>query len=476
MTKPRFRTDSGNATLALIAMVATLAAAGAAGAADPDAPKRDPAAAPHAAAQDTTGEQTWLDVVSVLQLAARQSRTAIVVASEEAAAAADVRKAQAGWWPSVDFKAQYNYRDNPVLVGTEDFNFPSQQKRNVEYQISAREVLWNGGRRSLAVDAARQREEAVRAAGRADLQHSQLAALDAYFSVLALGGNAHVLDQREGALRAHLEVVTDLYDQGLTARNDLLETQVRLRQVEDARAALEHRRQVALQDLNRQLGRDPGALAALPDSLSAPPPLPGDRDSLLTAASERNAALRAAALKVAADETAARLARRAWWPTLFVGAYHSYTENDFLIYPYLNAVLAGVTWDVFDGGSRSADTQRAEAAVAAAARDHVEAQRSVIVAVDAAWRRWDQARREERTARANVAAAAENLRIVADQYQAGVARSSDVLDAEALLAESLFDVVTRHYAIYEAQASLLVSAGWDLVDFYAGGATATEGR
>ena len=39
-----------------------------------------------------------------------------------------------------------------------------------------------------------------------------------------------------------------------------------------------------------------------------------------------------------------------------------------------------------------------------------------------------------RTARANVAASLENLRIVSDQYRAGIARSSDVLDAETLLA------------------------------------------
>jgi len=327
-----------------------------------------------------------------------------------------------------------------------------------------------------AVDAAQQREEAVRAVGRADLQQSQLDALDAYLGVLELAGSTRVLKQRLEALHAHLDVAKDLYAQGLTARNDLLETEVRLRQIEDSQAALEHRRQVALQDLNQRLGRDPQAGAMFPDSLPGPPPLPGDRDSLLTTASEGNAFLRAAALQLAAGRAAAQLARRAWWPTLFVGAYHAYTENSYLVYPHLNAVLAGVTWDVFDGGSRSADTQRAEAAVTVAARDHLETQRAVVVAVDSAWRRWDQAQREERTACANVAASTENLRIVTDQYKAGVARSSDVLDAEALLAQSRFDVVTRHYAIYAAQASLLVAAGWDLVDFYAGKFAAMEGR
>jgi len=56
---------------------------------------------------------------------------------------------------------------------------------------------------------------------------------------------------------------------------------------------------------------------------------------------------------------------------------------------------------------------------------------------------------------------------VEDQYRSGLARSSDVLDAETLLAQSRFDVINRHYASYWNQARLLATAGSDPAEFYA---------
>lgn len=409
-----------------------------------------------------------LDVAGVLRLAAAQSRAAVTAAADSSGAAAATRRAEAGWYPAVDFGAQYILRDNPVEVGFGSLTFAQVPRRNAQYALEARELVWDGGRRSLAVAAARRGEAAVRAAGAADVQGAQLEALASYLDVLDLTGSAAVLRERLAALRAHLAVASDLLVHGLVARNDVLATEVRVREVEDAAQAVASRRTVAARDLSRLLGREPDEAAMLPDSLPAPPPLPGDREALRAAALADNPSLRAAALRLAVGRTAADLARRAWRPSLYVGASHAWQQNGLLVHPHVNALVAGVSWDVFDGGARGADVRLAEARVIAAARDRLEVERGVAVAVEAAWSAWEQAGREERTARANVAASAENLRIVEDQYRAGLARSGDVLDAEALLAASRYGVVTKHNATYRAQAALLAAAGHDLVAFYSG--------
>ncbi len=451
MKRPRARGRCGRPALGLAAMVVLACGRGWAAEAEP-------------------GER--LDLMQVLRLATTQSQAAVVAAADQEAAQAAVRRAQAAWWPSVSFAADYTVRDHPVEVGVSTFQFAQTPKSNGEFTLSAQQLLWNGGQRSLAIAAARRQEEAVQAGGQANVQQAQLAALDAFLGTLELTGDGHVLDQRLAALNAHLEVVDNLFSQGLTTRNDLLETQVRVRQVEDSIQAAAHSRATTLQDLNRQLGRAPDTPAALPDSLPAAPPLRESRDELLAAAGRENASLKAAASRLEAGRTSARLARRAWFPSLFVAGMHYYQENEVLVYPHVNSVMAGVSWDIFDGGARGADSRAAAARVAAAARNHLEVERAVTVALDGAWRAWDQARREERTAHANVAATLENLRIVEDQYRQGLARSSDVLDAEALLAASRFEVVTKHYATYRAQARLLVAAGRDLTGFYAAGRTA----
>ena len=91
------------------------------------------------------------------------------------------------------------------------------------------------------------------------------------------------------------------------------------------------------------------------------------------------------------------------------------------------------------------------------------------LAVGQALRDYDEAQREVETARANVAASEENLRIIQDQYKEGLARTTDVLDAESVLAESRYGVVRMHYEAYARQAVLLAAMGEDLAAFYEAG-------
>jgi outer membrane protein TolC len=76
------------------------------------------------------------------------------------------------------------------------------------------------------------------------------------------------------------------------------------------------------------------------------------------------------------------------------------------------------------------------------------------------------------TARTNVNASEENLRIIQDQYKEGLARTTDVLDAVTVLAESRWQVVQMHYRAYARQAALLASMGEDLPAFYEKGLAA----
>jgi len=427
---------------------------------------------PRAAAQDAAAP---LDLPTLLRLVADGSQAAATAAADLEAATAGIDRSRAHWWPSVDLSGQYTWRDNPIEAQAGTFSFPTTEQNNGQYALEARELVYDGGRRSLAVDAAERRAEAVRLGGAAAVQQAQLEAVDAYLAILELTGSRRVLESRRQALEAHQRTVQDLFDQGLTARNDLLETGVRVRAVDDQLQAVDDRLAVARGDLNRRLGRDPQSPLALPDSLPPPPALAGGRDALLADAVQANARLLAADARHAAGLGELALARRAWFPSLFVGAQHAYVQNQYLVHESLNMVTAGVAWNLFDGGVRKADIRRAEAATASTARDRLEVERAVGVAVDDAWRRWEQAHRELGTARADVEAAGENLRIVEDQYREGVARSSDVLDAETLLARARFDVVRRHYQTYRAQADLLTAAGRDLAAFY-GGAPAGAGK
>ncbi len=421
------------------------------------------------------GQEAPLTPGQVAALAARQSFASTQAVSDSMAAAADVRHARSTWYPTVDFQGQYITRDNQPEITAGPLTFPMGNQSNGEFSLTARELLWNGGQRGLAVKAARHNLASVRAAGLSRIQNAQLDALARYLDAMNLQGQAGVLDRSLASLDKHLQEARDLYDHGLVARNDLLETRVRRDQVRDARAAVDDRLAVVLQDLNRMLGRDPLTPVTLPDTLAVafePQQLaPGDPDTLLAG----NLRVRAAAEAEHTARVLADLARRAWLPNVFAAASHTWQDNDALVYPHVNSLAVGVSWNLFDGGARTAGTAKAEAATITAARACREAERAARVAFDQARRALEQARREEATAHASVAAAAENLRIVSDQYRQGLARSSDVLDAEALLAQSRLQALVKHHDGILAAARLAAVTGRDPASIFTDTAITAQG-
>ncbi len=410
---------------------------------------------------------TLMTLPRVLALAARHSLAARIAPYDSLEARAEVKRAGASWWPRIDADASYIVRDNPVEAVFGNDRFPFAQKSNATYGIHLKETLFNGGQRQLSVQAAKQSAEAAAASSWVSIRQAQLDALGAYLQVLRLKGQAEVLQQRHEAVSAHRKVAQDLYDQGLVARNDLLETQVRESEIEDAEQALHDARISAMQDLNRILGREISAELVLPDSLGPAPSLEDSCEELLLTADTQNPRLQATRAQLQAALTREKLANREYWPEFYLSLGHSYEENRYMAYPHVNAVVAGMSWKLFEGGARRAKIQEAQAEAARTAQTLEDARRGVSVAVDAAWRQWKQTLREEATARSNVRSAQTNLQIVEDQYRTGLARSSDVLDAEVLLADSRYAVITRHYESYWNQARLLATAGKNPAEFYA---------
>jgi outer membrane protein TolC len=155
------------------------------------------------------------------------------------------------------------------------------------------------------------------------------------------------------------------------------------------------------------------------------------------------------------------------YPTLIAQASHTYQQNRYLLYPNANFLLLGLNWQAYDGGIRQANVREAEIAVAKTQQEIADLHRQLAIRVDRAYLDYLQALREAVTAETNVKASEENLRIVEDQYKAGLAKSTDVLDAESTLAESRFALVNQHYNAYLKQGTLLAVADEDLPTFYA---------
>ena len=344
---------------------------------------------------------------------------------------------------------------------------PVAQKSAWSYQLKADYLLFDFGLRASALAAARAQERAVDLGGRDQVRRAQAEVAARYLGALELQARMEVAAQREQAIQDHLKDARSLLAQGLVARNDVLRAEVALRGVKDAQRALADGLRSAREGLNVALGQPPTAALALPGTLGDPPALPWDEEAVRRRAVTGNEGLRALQAKVQATRAQTRLRGRDCLPKVVASLEHDYQENEYLLHPQQNALFLGVSWQLFDGGARSARLSQARAEQDVASRELLEASRQAENAAVQARRAFTQALAEAGSARADVAAAQENLRILKEQYRLGVAKGADVLDAETLLADARFSLADRRTRAFTQQAALLAILGEDLAAFYA---------
>lgn len=344
---------------------------------------------------------------------------------------------------------------------------PVAQNASWRYQVTASYLLFDFGKRSSALEASLGKEAAVDLRGREEVRRAQAQAAGRYLALFDLKARRAVVAQRLQALGDHLKDAEALFDQGVVARNDVLRTQVALREVQDAGRALDTAMASAWDALDVAMGLPPGTPGALPESLPDPRPLPWDEARIRARAAEGNQGVKALDAKARAASSEVAYRKRDFAPDVVAQLGHAYEENTFLVHQQQTSFYLGLSWKVFDGGARSARVSKARAQEDTARRELLEARRGAESAAVAAYRDYKDALAEMATAKANVEAAQENLRIVSEQYQQAYAKSADVLDAEAVLAESRFSLSDRLCRAYAAQAGLLAVLGEDMEAFFA---------
>ena len=419
-------------------------------------------------AAQPAGAQEVLTLQRALRLTAEHSMAADVGRLNIVSAKLGTDQAESSYYPSLDLSVSHVDLNNTPTFVLGPVIFPSADKVYWQYSITVGEVLWDGGRRSWAMKASRARERAAAFLRSDSVRKAQAEVTGRYVALLTLVAQQDVVAMRTKALEDHLRIVQDLFQQGVVARNDLLRTEVALRSVGDQASSLEAARATAVEALNKAMGLPPKADSVLPPGLPPPPVIAWDDATCRQRALDNNEGLKTLAAKSEALQDVVILGGREFYPELVAQYSHSYTQNQYLLYPYVNSLFVGLSFNVFDGGAKTAKVRMARTDVEKAQRELTESKREVEMAVGQQLRDFKESLKETETARANVDSAAENLRIIEDQYKEGLARTIDVLDAESVLAESRFSEAQTYYQAYVKQAALLAAMGEDLASFYGG--------
>lgn len=321
--------------------------------------------------------------------------------------------------------------------------------------------LW--GRTALQTQASAAQAEAAAANLAATQLALQLTAAEQYTSLRRLALDARLLEQTLAAYARSLSLTQNQYDAGLVARADVIQAQIQHESV---------RSQMATNQQQQALARNALALLAgttaaqwgwkLPDDAPLPEP-PAIPRQLVASLLLQRPDIAAASQSVAAANARLGMAQTAWLPDIRLNAsaglqgsgWSQFIESPLRVWS-LGPTLAA---SLFDGGSRRAATAQAQAdydAQAAAWRAAVlQAVQEVEDALASAqWLHTRQAHQQQL-----LQLSRDNLRVVQNQYEAGMVSYLDVVTAQNLALSSQRSALELQAQRLQASMQLVAALG-----------------
>ncbi len=405
-------------------------------------------------------------VSEALQTSPRLDRLGALAAAAEAGE----RGARAERWPRLDVGGGYQRRSNvPELRIAQPSLDPTVPARlvtiypnipdNWQLQAGLAWPIYTGGRIGGQIEAAAQGRAAAgfdREAARDDLVFE---VKHAYWSLVSAREAARVFTEAIRALEAHLADARNLERFGMAARNDVLAVEVQRDRAELNQIEAEAAADVAEADLRRLLGA-PGETRVEPtEPLEAVPAGKLDVEALVAEAGSARPDRAALVARIAAADAIVGVERGARLPQVALTGGYLYANPNRVVIPpeekWTDTWDVGVslTWNVFDGGRRSASSARATAEAEAARQQLREIDRGIRLEVTRRVLERRTAEKRVLVSERAVASARENRRVAADRYREGLIPSSELLDAEV-------DLERAQVSRTEALASLrLATAG-----------------
>jgi len=286
-----------------------------------------------------------------------------------------------------------------------------------------------------------------------------------YWELMKTREMVKVIEENIAQVEAHLGDVREFHEQGLVTYNEVLKVEMRLADTSLLLIETGSAVELAQIRLNMLLGLPRETLLPELDDRARVHPLPDDLDRLSEEGESARTDLAAARYHVRAGEAAVTQSRSGWFPQLFLAGNIRYAQPNQRIFPPEEQLRTtwemGVTAriDLGDWYSAPHRTEQARAELSRS-RDRLALTREgVVFDVVQSYSRLRNSLERIDVARRYIRQAEENHRIVREKFGAGLARNTDLLDAELELLQSRLKL-TQAWADHEvAWAALRAATG-----------------
>jgi outer membrane protein TolC len=385
---------------------------------------------------------------------------------------AQLREAQAGYWPLFQFSEVFTHSNNPVFVfgslleqsrfGPQNFNIDSLNNpgslSNFRTALILRMPVFDQLATQTRISQARIGQEQADKQQDQIKQQVRLEVIRSYYGVLVAEGKREVAAETVKMAEAEVGRIRDFYETGMVVQADLLAAQVQLSEFRQQEIDAAGERVTMYAALNTALGlpnHPPQKVAGgLTERGFA---LPGLEDLVQSALASRPDYARAG-LTVRSQEKRVRGAWGQYLPKVDVFSTYGMSGRDLASGSSDYAIGAGLTYNIFDH-TRSAKLDQARAARSAASAEKEHLSNQIRLEVVRAYQQYVSARERLNLASETVAQAKEALRIVRDRYQEGLTTITEVLRAQTAFVRTRQNLLNARHDYYLGYAQVLIATG-----------------
>ncbi|NUM81377.1 TolC family protein [bacterium] len=265
-----------------------------------------------------------------------------------------------------------------------------------------------------------------------------------YYELVLTRQSLAVIDKSLEAAHANRNQAKNYFDQGMITKSDFLFAEVRLLELENKKNEVYNSIKNANGALKLLLGIENDEDIIPTDSLKSPQSFSFLKN--VESINNDRSDMRAMKSGMMASRQMIRMQQFKFLPAL--NAFGSYEWNDKKLFGKSGKnwmIGAMLKWDIFTGFDQVGEIQKAKAQYQSAKNVYQQNRLKNKSELETALRNLETARKKITLASEVVQQTSENFRILSDRYSKGLEKTTDLLNAEALLANAQLDYLNALY-------------------------------
>jgi outer membrane protein TolC len=282
---------------------------------------------------------------------------------------------------------------------------------------------------------------------------------EAYINALKLKALSHIYLKQEESVKAHLRDVESMYEEGLVAFKDVLETKVKLQEVREKLSSVRAGYRKALNYLSYLVGESVDTVQE--PAVEIHELWNRNLSELVDIALRNRAIVKVARKSVIISEKGVEMARASFYPVLSFEGIYRYSEESNVFPNSIYLVSLVLRWNVFGGMARVHNLRLQELSRDISRIREEDLKDKLRLSIANILEELKSLREKLNLAETRLREAREHLRIAKEKYMAGLGTNTEVIDAQTYLTSARKSLEMTRYDMLLWKLKLSEELGYE---------------